>query len=749
MPGTSRHARSGRRLAWPAVVLLASSVVPSAVLAGQPPCGSPAPLVPEGRPRIGLALGGGSARGLAHVGVLEWLEEHRIPVDVIAGTSIGGLVGGGYATGRSAADLRTLIEAIDWDAMFRGEVHYPLKTFRRKEDRRDFPVRLDLGLRGGLRLAPGLDPGHEIELFLSRLSVPYTAPMCFDDLPIPFRAVATDLEAASVEELDTGSLGTALRATMAIPGIFQPIERDDLLLADGGLLNNVPADVTRTMGADVVIAVDVSALLESREALGSLVSVANQAIGVMMVQRTRDVLTTHADHVITPALEDIGVDGWRQFETIRARGYAAADAVAESLAAFSLAPADWARHLEARRRRRSTASVELTFVRVDGVDPNIAADIVRRLEPEIGKPLNLLGLERRLTMLAGAGRYGSLGYDLVQEAGRTGLAVHVREKQHGPPFVHLALELDNRADGVEFQIGVRLTAYDVGARDAEARLDLALGSDLALEAEYLRPVVGSPWFVAPRIGFRHRTQPLSIDGDLVARYQTQRAQAGGDLGVTLGATSELRIGYDIGVLDARVQVGPPALPRLQGREQVARVRWVYDGHDDWIVPRRGTRVVTEARWLVEAPEHAGDLRQATLDGATFIPAGAAGRVFIAVSGATSFGDAPSPFYQFTLGGPFRLGAFDQDEFRGPHTAYLAAGYLRRIGRLPDLLGGPIYLGAWLESGSAFETPRDAVVHSDLSGGLLVETLLGALLISASVGDDGSGAFYVALGRPFW
>ena len=295
---------------WAVGVLLASHAIPTVALAGQP-CGTAEPLVPEGRPRIGLALGGGSARGLAHVGVLEWLEEHRIPVDLIAGTSIGGLIGGGYATGRSAADVRTLIEGIDWDAMFRGEVDYDLKTFRRKEDRRDFPVRLDLGLRDGLRLAPGLDPGHEVELFLSRLAVPYTAPMCFDDLPIPFRAVATDLEAASVEALDEGSLGTALRATMAIPGIFQPIERDDLLLTDGGLLNNVPADVTRTMGADVVIAVDVSAPLESREELSSLVAVANQAIGVMMVQRTRAVLETHADHVITPALEDIGADGWR------------------------------------------------------------------------------------------------------------------------------------------------------------------------------------------------------------------------------------------------------------------------------------------------------------------------------------------------------------------------------------------------------------------------------------------------------
>jgi NTE family protein len=201
--------------------------------------------------------------------VLEWLEEHRIPVDFIAGTSIGGLVGGGYATGRSAAEVRALIETIDWDAMFRGEVAYRLKAFRRKEDRREFPVGLEFGVRDGLRLAPGLDPGHEVGLFLSRLALPYTAPLSFDDLPIPFRAVATDLEAAVPVALDRGSLAGALRATMAIPGIFAPIALGDRFLADGVLLNNVPADVARAMGADIVIAVDVGEPLGPREALTS------------------------------------------------------------------------------------------------------------------------------------------------------------------------------------------------------------------------------------------------------------------------------------------------------------------------------------------------------------------------------------------------------------------------------------------------------------------------------------------------
>jgi len=198
-------------------------------------------------------------------------------------------------------------------------VAYPSKAFRRKEDRREFPVGLEFGVRDGLRLAPGLDPGHEIGLFVSRLALPYAAPLHCDDLPIPFRAVATDLEAAVPLALDRGSRAGALRATMAIPGIFEPIVLDDRFLADGGLLNNVPADVARAMGADIVIAVDVGEPLGRREALTSLVAVANQAIAVMMAPRTLAVLDQYADHVIAPAVEHVRSDAWRDFEEIRQR----------------------------------------------------------------------------------------------------------------------------------------------------------------------------------------------------------------------------------------------------------------------------------------------------------------------------------------------------------------------------------------------------------------------------------------------
>ena len=287
-------------------------------------------------------------------------------------------------------------------------------------------------------------------------------------------------------------------------------------------------------------------------------------------------------------------------------------------------------------------------------------------------------------------------------------------------------------------------------RDAEARVDVELGTDVGVQAEYLLPLARSPWFIAPSVALQRATRPFGGGQDPPASYRIQRARVGLDLGVTLGTRSQLRVGYRAGSRDAkgrRVTTSP--LPRLQGGEHGARLRWVYDGHDNWIAPHRGTRVVSELSWMNAAPGQAAPLRQATSQGSTFVPTGDSGRVFVAFRAATSFGDTVSPFYQFTQGGPFSLGAFDRDQFRGAHTGYLGAGYLREIGRLPDLLGGAIDVGAWVESGSAFQTRDDADIHSDLSAGLLIDTVIGALLVSGSLGDDGSSAFYVALGRPFW
>ena len=702
------------------------------------------------RPRVGLALGGGGARGLAHVGVLEWLEEQRIPVDVIAGTSMGGLIGGSYAAGRTALEVRAMVAGIDWDRLFRGDVPYELKSFRRREDRRAFPVRLEFGWRGGLRSAPGLDPGHEVELLLSRVALPHGIPLDFDDLPIPFRAVATDLEAAEAVELGSGSLASAMRATMSIPGVFHPVERDGLLLADGGLLNNVPADVVRRMGADVVIAIDVGAPLATREEMGSLIRVAGQAVRIMMAERVRSVLNRHADHVIAPPVEGIRTTDWRRFDAIRAIGYQAAAEAGESLAHLSLSPAEWERHVEARRARRPPSLAEPRFVRVAGVDRLSTEEIARSMEQVLGTALDPDQLDRRLTRLAGRGRYATLGYDLVREGNRTGVAVRARDKPHGPPFLNLAVELESRTDdGWEVSVGTRLTALDAGSRDAELRFDLSIGPDPDVLLDYYVPV-SSRIFLAPRVSLDSRRQWVAVDPD-VPRYRTRRAGAGADVGLALGRFGELRVGYEAAFVYALGEDGTRFEEDNLGLERGPRVKFVFDGHDDWLVPRTGLRIATEARWLGSAAGgQSSGFAETRIESSIFLPLGGRGRVFLLLAGTTAFDDELAPLYQSTLGGPLRLGAFDRGELRGIRTAYAGVGYLHQFGRLPDFMGGPIYAGAWIETGwietDAAEFRRLA---PNYSGGILVDTLLGALLGSASIGEGSQLKVSFALGRPLW
>src|SRR5262245_50901771 len=197
------------------------------------------PSAQTARPTVGVAFGGGSARGIAHIGVIQWLEEHHVPIDVAAGTSMGGLVGGGFATGMSAADLRKLIATTDWDLMF-GASSFPFKNLRRKEDARSYPSRLEFGLKSGIVPPPSLNDGQQVDLLLARIAAPYYGLATFDDLPTPFRVVAVDLLKSEKVVLDSGSLATALRATMSLPGAFPPVQRDGRLLVDGGLLDNIP-----------------------------------------------------------------------------------------------------------------------------------------------------------------------------------------------------------------------------------------------------------------------------------------------------------------------------------------------------------------------------------------------------------------------------------------------------------------------------------------------------------------------------
>src|SRR3989441_2461837 len=305
---------------------------------------------PRVRPKIGVALEGGGAMGLAHIGVLKWFEEHHIPVDYVAGTSMGGLVGGFYATGMSPDELKTLIDGMDWRKILSDRTPYEDLAFRRKEDQRAYPNSLIFGLREGLSLPAGLNAGHQIGLIIDRMTLPYDQVPSFDALPIPFRCVATDLVSRKPYVFKDGSLAVALRATMSIPGAFSPVHDGKAVYVDGGLLNNLPTDVVRQMGAEIVIAVHLEKAPVEAKDIQSVFGVLNNSVRVVL--ETNELRgMEQADAVVSVHLAEVSTIDYTKSELIMQRGHEAANERARLLEAFALDNAGWEEHMRAREAR--------------------------------------------------------------------------------------------------------------------------------------------------------------------------------------------------------------------------------------------------------------------------------------------------------------------------------------------------------------------------------------------------------------
>lgn len=704
---------------------------------------------PTPRPVIGLALGGGSARGMAHAGVLQWLEEHHIPVDRIAGNSTGALMGASYATGLSAEDIKTLLRTADWDTILRPDIPYPLKSYRRKEDDREYAVKLEAGLRHGLRLQSGINPGHHLSLMVSRILLPYSGVASFDDLPIPFRCVATDLEKGETVVFDHGPLAPAVRASMSLPGTYDPVRLDGRLFADGGILNNIPVDVAKDMGADVVIAVRVGPKAEETvpETIGGI---ANRSITLMMQALERPRLR-RAEVVILPDLEGLTAADFRKSEEFAIRGYQAAEARRDVLLPLALDDEAWSEYRAALEARKTPGREAVTFVEVNGVSDGAGEQIAKSLVRHIGTNPKAKDVEADLNQIIGLGRYASATYGRRVIGDTAGLGVEIRDKSYAPPFVRFALDVDNEEKDVSLSLGSRITLMDVTGLGSEWRFDASVGSTLAFGTELYQPLGGERplrggAFLSPRARYSRTSENLYEADELVAIYSRQRAGAGLDLGWNSGGSTRFRAGYDIAYLQSVTRVGEPSQSRASGTEQALRARFDYDGRDAAYLASRGVRLTGTAQWFLEAPD--APRRFGTVEGALLAArsVGAKNILSFAAEGGTSFGGAPPILHQFGLGGPFRLGAYPPYAFRGPQYLLGSLAWKIPVGRLPKLLGGSLYLETLVEGGSAFEDLSRARLKASVTAGLASDTLFGPVFVGASVGQGGATRVYFMIGR---
>ena len=729
------------------------------------PDGSPAPATAGSqtqsgsRRKVGLALGGGAARGIAHIGLLRWFEEHRIPVDVIAGTSMGGLIGGAYASGLSPDEIQTLMKEADWDLMFLSDSPFRYKTFRRKEDARAFPGQIDFGLKGGFKLPSGLNAGQQIELMLDRIALPYYELRDFDQLPTPFRCVATDIRKGEPLVLGSGSFSRALRATMAIPAVFTPVAFDERLLVDGGAVNNVPADVVKAMGADVAIAVNVGSSTDEAPAPTSLFAILGQTIDSMMTTGTRLALKS-ADIVIVPDLKGLTGADWRRVDDLVAQGYKAGDAMSDQLLRYQVDEAAYAEWMRARTARRRTETPVVKRITVQGVPEGEARQIAALLhDTHVDRPVVRGEIEDSILRVAGSDRYEVIAYSIRPGPDGADLVLDVRPKSYGPPFLLPAIDVQN-IDSNSFAIGLRLrlAIYDTPVRNSEVRFDVGIGSDQRVGLELYKPLGHRGFFVAPRAYFSHDSlNGYDDDGELIAEYRVKRTGAGIDVGYTTGMRSEIRFGYDEADVRARLRIGVPTLPEANGSDRALSLRWVFDGQNSPLVPSRGTYLRTSLRYHFDTPAivdtegaellHPRDVPQGEARVSWFKRVRPRQRLFLSGGAGTSFGEDPG-FNQFRLGGPVRLGAFNNDQIRGDNYVLGVGGLLHEWFRLPDVIGGNAYMGGWLEQGSAFNAWDDAEYKAALSAGVVLETLLGPVFLGFSQSlTDGNNRFYLALG-PF-
>lgn len=730
------------------------------------------------RLRIGLVLSGGGARGLAHVGVLKVLEAQRVPVDVIAGTSMGAIVGGLYASGMSAAQLEAEFGKVDWDALFARRVARQDLSQRRKEEDFEIAPALEIGLRDGeLRLPISGASSRGLELLLRRYTLPVRGVSDFDRLPIPFRAVATDMETGQPVVFKDGDLAAAMRSSMSVPGVFPPTEVDGRILGDGGLVDNLPVEVARRLGADVVIAVNIGTPLAPRETLGSVIGVTAQMINILTeqnVQRSLAALDPRRDLLIAPPLGPLTAGDFAKTRELIALGEAHARTLLPQLARFALPEDEWQRTLAARAVPPKPPGT-IAQVRFEGAEYSNPERFAAQLESQPGKPFDVAAAERDGRTLAASGDYLRTDYRIENLPAGTGLVFDLEEKPWGPHYFRIGLELATDFAGRgDFNIRISHNRHWLNADGAEWRNRVSIGSTPRWFTEWYQPLnwtgaLANDWFVAAYA--EADTRKVSVyridDPSLVvrrvgeqelARFRRTSGRLGIDLGQPWGRIGELRVGLVALGWENDPEIvatsQPGAFTAQRWREVGLRLAVVMDQLDFASFPTRGWRVQAEnvigrrrgpldavdggredfARFELQA-NAVGSLGRHTLD--TFVRALHADQ-----RTGTGLG-------RYTLGGFQNLSGYKPGQIEGNYLLFGRLSYYYRLPMQPVLTRG-LFAGATLEAGNAWELRGDVSLRDVRSGGsvfLGADTALGPLYFGLYTAPRGHSGVYLLLGRP--
>ena len=708
----------------------------------------------QARPRIGLVLGGGGARGAAHIGVLRELERLRVPVDAIAGTSMGAIIGGLYAAGLTPQELEDLIAELDWNEVFQDTTRREDLSYRRKQDDVDFPVDFELGLNEGrLQLPMGLIQGQKLSPLLRELTLDVAHISDFDELPTPFRAVASDIETGESVVLSEGDLTLAMRASMAAPGLFAPVIVQDRMLVDGGLVGNLPIETIREMGVDIIIAVDVEFPLYTRDELDSAVGITGQVLTILINKETQRQLAAlgEDDILLRPQLGNFGSTNFAQITEAVQPGADAALASHARLSKLSIGDAAYQQY-QAGRSPAQEETFTIDFVRVADDGPLSARVLESRLKTEAGEAISAETLAEDVARLYGLDLYQHVGYRLVREGDERGVVFETVAKSWGPNLVQFGMSLEDDFEGsTSFNVAGRLTRAGMNSLAAEWRTDLQIGTEPYLASEFYQPLsFDSRYFVAPRLRFEQTNLSGFADDMTVARYRIGEAELALDVGRELDRWGEVRVGAFRGVGNARVVVGEPDIPNIDFQTGGIFASFGVDTLDDGQIPHDGTLI--DARYTMSRPGLGADNSFDTVE-STFTRVWTRGRHTMQTGFDFSTTIQSDGLIQnfFPLGGFLRLSGLERGQITGPHAGLLRAVWLRRSGETGGgVFDVPLYLGASLEAGNVWQSRSDIsfdtlILNGSVFAGL--DTYFGPLFFAAGLAEGGQSSFYLFLGTP--
>lgn len=704
------------------------------------------------RPRVGLVLAGGGAKGGAHVGVLKILEELRVPVDCIAGTSMGALVGAGYASGIPAAELETFLTGIDWKSVVGGLGQRDLEPIEQKRAGVTYSNDFELGLKDKKLLLPGgVVNTAGIENLLRSYVARARMETSFDRLPIPYRAVATDMVTGSMVVLGSGDIATAMRASMAIPGAFAPVVSGEYILSDGGMVRNIPVDVARELCADVVIVVNLvepsvkpEKLQTSLQLLGRSTDVMIQANETLQLQTLTD-----RDVRIDVHMGDIGTADFERVPETIPLGEAAARAMADRLRALAV-PGEQYVAWRSKVTSRQALDAKLADVRYEGLERVNPQYLEQRSKVRPGDTVDTAEISREAQRMSALQEFESVEYRLSGDAAKPVLEWLPHEKRWGPDYLKFDLGMYASEGGdLAFVIFGQHTRTWINELGAEWRNEAQLGYTNLLSTSFYQPLdVGHRYFVEPRLMVRRTWEDLFFDSERLARYRFNDGGGGLDLGINIRGQAQARVGYRYVRRSIDLDTGSPLLPENTFDDAGISFDFTYDSRDTPFNPTRGIAATLE---FFDSDDSLGaerDWKRAELGLGLAVPV-RKDVVWLSLAGGSDLGEELPPDRKFAIGGPGSFPGYELGELRAGSYWSASGSYLWQVKEIMSIRGQALYAGLRLQAGRAYDR-LDFVEDGDVYGAsiyLTGRTMVGPLTVGVGGTSSDSWSLWVAVGRP--